>query len=285
MTAHKALPYHVARISLHPWEEPIISGNKGSGTVFFTGCRLHCVFCQNHVISQTHLGTAIQEAELLDYFFRLEEAGAHNINLVSASHYSARLAKTLEKARNRGLAIPVAWNSSGYDLVADLERLEGLIDIYLPDFKYYSNSLAERYSKVTHYRETVMAALAEMSRQQPRPVIADGLMRQGVLVRHLQLPGQYFDSRKIVRYLYDTYGNSIYMSLMSQYQPLYKATEYPALNRRLLPVEYEKLLDFAAGLGVTQAFTQDLSDESSEAGHTPDFMQNWRLSNGIVKER
>ncbi len=285
MTVQKALPYHVARISLHPWEEPIISGNKGSGTVFFTGCRLHCVFCQNHVISQTHLGTAIQEAELLDYFFRLEEAGAHNINLVSASHYSARLAKTLEKARNRGLAIPVAWNSSGYDLVADLERLEGLIDIYLPDFKYYSNSLAERYSKVTHYRETVMAALAEMSRQQPRPVIADGLMRQGVLVRHLQLPGQYFDSRKIVRYLYDTYGNSIYMSLMSQYQPLYKATEYPALNRRLLPVEYEKLLDFAAGLGVTQAFTQDLSDESSEAGHTPDFMQNWRLSNGIVKER
>lgn len=284
MTVQKALPYHVARISLHPWEEPIISGNKGSGTVFFTGCRLHCVFCQNHVISQTHLGTAIQEAELLDYFFRLEEAGAHNINLVSASHYSARLAKTLEKARNRGLAIPVAWNSSGYDLVADLERLEGLIDIYLPDFKYYSNSLAERYSKVTHYRETVMAALAEMSRQQPRPVIADGLMRQGVLVRHLQLPGQYFDSRKIVRYLYDTYGNSIYMSLMSQYQPLYKATEYPALNRRLLPVEYEKLLDFAAGLGVTQAFTQDLSDESSEAGHTPDFMQNWRLSNGIVKE-
>lgn len=284
MHDHDALPYYVARVSLHPWEEPIISGNRGSGTVFFTGCRLHCVFCQNHAISQSHLGTAISENELLDYFFRLEAEGAHNLNLVSASHYAARLAGTLEKAKQRGLGIPIAWNSSGYDKVADLRRLEGLVDIYLPDFKYFSNAVAERYSKVSHYRETAMAALAEMNRQEPRPLIVDGLMRAGVLVRHLQLPGQYFDSRKILRYLYETYGDSIYLSVMSQYQPMYRAKEYPALNRRLLPLEYEKLLDFAIELGITQAFTQELSTETTELGHTPDFTQNWRLSSGIIKE-
>lgn len=278
------LPFYIARISLHPWEEPPISGTHGSGTVFFTGCRLHCVFCQNYQISQERQGQALSAEELLDYFFRLEEAGAHNINLVNPSHYSKRLAPLLKKAKERGLAIPIVWNSSAYEKPEDLRLLDSLIDIYLPDFKYYSNRLARRFSKVEHYRETAQAALEEMLRQVGPPVFSKGLLKKGMIVRHLQLPGQFFDSKKVLRYLHEQYADQIIISVMSQYQPMYRAKDYPGLNRRLLPIEYEKLLAYAEELGITEAYTQELETKEAESGHTPDFSQDWLHSEKIIME-
>ena len=253
----------VGRAALHQWEEPPISGTRGSGTVFFVHCPLGCVFCQNRAISRRgEGGKVVSVPQLAQTFLKLQEQGAHNINLVTATHYVPSVAQALEQARAYGLAIPVVYNTSGYETVETLRRLDGLVQIYLPDFKYYSSYYAERYSHAPDYFETASAAIAEMVRQAPEAVFEereDGtvLMKRGVIVRHLMLPGLGMDSRKVLRYLHETYGNRIYISIMNQYTPMRSFESFPELNRRVGRKAYERLVDFAIRIGIENGFIQE----------------------------
>ncbi len=255
----------VARASLHMWEEPCISGERGSGTVFFSGCPLKCVFCQNRQISHLAYGKSISCERLTEIFFELEKKGAHNINLVSPTPYIKALASVIRQAKHLGLKIPVVFNSSGYESVSSLKLLDGLVDVYLPDFKYMSSSLSLKYSLAPDYPRAAMESLDEMISQCPRPVLdGDGMLRRGVIVRHLVLPGCTDDSKEVIRYLSERYGDSIYISIMSQYTPMCNEEKYPELNRRLRQDEYDEVVDYAISLGVTQGFIQD-SDSVSES--------------------
>lgn len=257
-----------ARAALHPWEEPPISGANGSGTVFFSGCPLHCRFCQNAVISETPCGREITPERLQDIFFELEEQGAHNINLVTAGHFVPYLLPALEAVRSR-LSVPIVWNSGGYELPETLRLLEGLVDIYLPDFKFFSAETAQNYAKAPDYPEIAEAALTEMLRQTGAPVLAHGLMQRGVIVRHLVLPGHRHESMALLRHLAEVFGTDAFLlSLMSQYTPMQKDTAFPELNRRVTKMEYASVTELAAGLGF-QGFTQDKS--SAQSCYTPDF--------------
>lgn len=258
----------VARAALHFWEETCISGTKGSGTVFFSGCSMHCVFCQNEEISQGLVGKEISRERLAEIFLELQEKGANNINLVTPGQYVPHIVWAVERARNEGLRIPIIYNTSSYEKVDTLKRLEGIVDVYLPDYKYYSSELAARYSNAPDYPEVAKAAIAEMVRQQPQPVFyeADGqeLMRNGVIVRQLLLPGQLQDAKNIVKYLHDTYGNQIYISLMNQFTPLPHVEKYPELNKKVSKRTYEKYIDYAIEIGVENGFIQegDVAEES-----------------------
>lgn len=258
----------VARAALHFWEETCISGTKGSGTVFFSGCSMHCVFCQNEEISQGLVGKEISRERLVEIFLELQEKGANNINLVTPGQYVPHIVWAVEHARNEGLRIPIVYNTSSYEKVDTLKRLEGIVDVYLPDYKYYSSELAARYSNAPDYPDVAKAAIAEMVRQQPQPVFyeADGqeLMRNGVIVRQLLLPGQLQDAKNIVKYLHDTYGNQIYISLMNQFTPLPHVEKYPELNKKVSKRTYEKYVDYAIDIGVENGFIQegDVAEES-----------------------
>ncbi len=253
-----------ARAALHFWEEPCISGSSGSGAVFFSGCSLQCVFCQNHSIALGRTGRTLSQERLSRIFLELQEKGAANINLVTAGHFVPQICLALEQAREWGLSIPVVYNSSGYEEVSSLRLLEGLVDIYLPDLKYRSSSLSARYSHAPDYFEKAAPAISEMFRQVKRPVFDpdSGLMKRGVIVRHLLLPGETGDSKKILRYLHDTYGNDIYVSIMNQYTPLEHLAELPdpdrsRLQRTVTPEEYERVLDFAEKIGIENGFRQE----------------------------
>lgn len=259
----------VARASLHMWEEPCISGTNGSGTVFFTGCNLKCVFCQNHAIAIGQKGKALSISQLSDLFFMLEEKGAHNINLVTPSHYIPSIVSALTDAKRRGLAIPIVYNTSGYDSVESLALLDGLVDIYLPDFKYVSSELSLRYSHAADYFDVASKALAEMYRQVKDPVFQGDMMQKGIIVRHLILPNCTKDSKAVIRYLYETYQNHIFISIMNQYTPLPHVQAYPEINRKVTEAEYDKVVDFAVRLGVEQGFIQE-GDTASES-FIPDF--------------
>ncbi len=261
----------VARASLHQWEEPCLSGTNGSGTVFFSGCSLGCVFCQNAEISRGAAGKEIDTARLCDIFLELEEKGAHNINLVSSSHYTPSVIEALDLSRSRGLKIPVVYNSSGYESTDTLRLLEGYIDIYLPDFKYISPVLSEKYSHAKDYSERAKEALAEMIRQQPRAVFDEnGIMQKGVIVRHLMLPDCARDSRAVLEYLYKTYGDSIYISLMRQFTPTAELRDkHPELFRKITDKEYGRMLDFCDTLGIERGFSQDAGCE--EESFIPPF--------------
>lgn len=246
-----------ARAGLHHWEEPFLSGNNGSGTVFFTGCNLKCIFCQNREITLGRKGKVISVARLAQIFLELQEKRAHNINLVTGVHYIPHIAIALQEAKRQGLTIPVVYNSSGYESIEGLRQLEGLIDIYLPDFKYMSEELAKNYSHAADYPACAKAAIAEMVRQVGNPEFdADGMMRKGVVVRHLVLPGSYRDSIQVVAYLYRTYGEQIFISIMNQYTPVIRQEHYPVLNRKLTTYEYRKVIDFAEELGIKQGLMQ-----------------------------
>lgn len=258
-----------ARAALHFWEEPCISGTKGSGTVFFSGCSLRCLFCQNYNIAVGRAGQVISVSRLADIFLELQEKGAHNINLVTPTHFIPQMITALENAKNRGLAIPVLYNSGGYEEVDSLRLLNGLIDIYLPDLKYYSAELSARFSNAPDYFEKASAAIAEMYRQVGTPVFADTLMKRGMIVRHLILPGQTKDSKKILRYLHDTYGDDIYVSIMNQYTPLPHVAEISELNRRVTAEEYRRVLLFAERIGIQNGFEQEGS--AAEASFIPEF--------------
>lgn len=260
-----------ARAALHYWEEPCISGHCGSGTVFFSGCNLQCVFCQNHNIAIGKTGQIISPERLSEIFLELQEKGAANINLVTGAHFIPQIAHALGSAKETGLTIPIVYNSSGYEEVSSLALLDGLVDIYLPDLKYYSPELSLRYSHAKDYFEKATSALAEMFRQVGTPAFdaATGLMQKGIIVRHLLLPGQSKDSKKILRYLHNTYRNDIYVSIMNQYTPLPHVADYPELNRRITDLEYAKIISFAEQIGIVNGFIQE--GETASISFIPEF--------------
>lgn len=260
----------VARAALHFWEEPCISGEEGSGAVFFTGCNLRCVFCQNFQIARAEQGKEITVERLSEIFLELQDQKANNINLVTATHYVPQVVEALQMAKKQGLHIPVVYNCGGYESVETLKMLEGLVDIYLPDFKYVDSERAKRYSHAENYPQVAKEALAEMVRQQPKAEFDDrGIMLKGVIVRHLMLPGGIKDSKAVVKYLYETYGNDIYISLMNQYTPLPHVADYPEINRKLKKFEYDRLVDYAISLGVENGFIQE--GETAKESFIPAF--------------
>lgn len=263
----------IARASLHMWEEPPISGTNGSGTVFFTGCPLHCVFCQNHNIADGTNGVAITVDELSAIFLKLQEIGAHNINLVTATHFVPDVVSAINKAKENGLVIPIVYNTSGYETVETLGMLDGIVDVYLPDFKYVSAKLSSKYSNVKDYFDVASKALSEMFRQVGTPQFDGDLIKKGVVVRHLILPGCTDDSKAVLDYLYRTYGDDIFISIMNQYTPLSaQLARYPELDRTLTDAEYDEVVDFAVELGITNAFVQE--GAAAQESFIPDF-ENW----------
>lgn len=271
----------VARASLHMWEEPPISGERGSGTVFFSGCPLRCVFCQNHNIADGTNGTAVTVDELCSIFLHLQEMGAHNINLVTATHFVPGIRRALIKAKGLGLSIPIVYNTSSYETVSTLKMLNGVVDIYLPDLKYVSSELSTRYSKAPDYFEYASAAIDEMVAQQPVIKYDDnGLLIAGVVVRHLLLPGCIDDSKQVLKYLHERYGENIFISIMSQYTPLAdNLKNFPEINRKVTNEEYDELVDYAVSLGITNAFVQE--GEAAEESFIPDF-ENWDLKKFLL---
>ena len=249
----------LARAALHMWEEPCISGKTGSGTVFFTGCSLKCIFCQNASIASSQVGKSVSADRLVQIFLELQAQGACNINLVTPTHFVPQIVSALELAKRDGLQIPVVYNTGGYEKTETLRMLEGLVDIYLPDFKYVSSRLSARYSNAPDYFEIAGSALAEMFRQVGAPLFSEetGLLKRGVIVRHLLLPRHLADSKRVVKYLYETYGNAVYISLMNQYTPIRFFSDRPELNRRVSHKEYRELVDYCLSLGVENAFIQE----------------------------
>lgn len=282
---HVSAELKVARAALHMWEEPCISGQNGSGAVFFSGCSLGCLYCQNRAISGGESGAVISTERLAEIFLELQEQKANNINLVTAGHYVPQVILALQRAKDQGLTIPIIYNSSGYEKAETIRRLEGFVDVYLPDFKYMEPELAAAYSHAPDYPEVAKAAIAEMVRQCPQPSFAEQkknvvllsdtksqkmnenekkqletaneLITKGVIVRHLLLPGHVKNAKAVVQYLHETYGDQIYISMMNQYTPVEAVTDDPLLGRKVTKREYRRLLDFAEEIGVTQGFYQE----------------------------
>lgn len=259
-----------ARAALHMWEEPCISGEKGSGAVFFSGCTLGCVFCQNRQIADGTCGKEISVERLSDIFLELQEKGAANINLVTASHFVLPVIPALEYAKRHGLKIPVVYNTGGYEKVETLRMLEGIVDVWLPDFKYMDSELSEKYSRAKDYPEVAARALEEMVRQAGNCIFDEaGYIQKGVIVRHLILPGHTEDSKAVLQYLYETYKNKIYISVMNQYTPLPHTADMPPLNRKVTKREYDRVLDYALSLGIEQGYFQE--GETAEESFIPLF--------------
>ena len=258
----------LSRAALHHWEEPPISGVNGSGTIFFSGCSLSCVFCQNADISRGRSGKIVTVDRLAEIMLELQAKGAHNINLVTPTHYIPSIAEASPRARNLGLSIPVVYNTGSYDNVEALRLLDGLVDIYLPDLKYYNGKTAEKYSRAIDYPEVARNAIAEMYRQVGAPTFDEqGIMTRGLIARILLLPGRVAEAKLSLKYLMDTYGDNIYISLMNQYTPM---SGMPApLNRRVTKEEYFDLLDYAEKLGLKNGFTQDFG--TAEESFIPPF--------------
>ena len=263
----------IAKVYKHMWEEPCITGEGGSGTVFFSGCNLCCLFCQNSEISHENKGIAVTASVLSDYFLDLQEKKASNINLVTGVCHIPLIVNALIIAKNKGLTIPVVYNSSGYESTDSLKLLNGLVDIYMPDFKYMSGELSLRYSKAGDYPDIAKKALAEMYSQTGPAVMGDdGLMKKGLLVRHLVLPDGVPDSKKVLRYLHETYGDNIYISIMNQYTPVSSVKNHPVLGRRVSADEYSRVVEFAEKIGIEKGFVQE-GEAVSES-----FIPKWDLA-------
>lgn len=267
---------YVARAALHMWEEPCISGKEGSGTVFFCGCSLRCIFCQNHAIALgkekngDKIGKEISIQRLKEIFLELQSQGANNINLVTGTHYIPQIAEALRFAKAEGLIIPIVYNTGGYEKVESLRMLEGLVDIYLPDMKYVSGELSKEYSNAPDYFEVASIALEEMVRQVGEPEFDDrGYIKKGVIVRHLVLPGSTKDSKAVLEYLWNTYGNKIYISIMNQYTPMEQIKNHPLLSRKVTKREYQKVVDYALSLGWENGFIQE--GETAKESFIPGF--------------
>jgi putative pyruvate formate lyase activating enzyme len=260
----------VARAGLHMWEEPCISGEEGSGAVFFSGCALGCIYCQNSDIAKGLAGKVITIQRLAEIFLELQDKGANNINLVTPSHFVPHIIEALDISRKKGLALPIVYNCGGYEKVETLKLLEGYIDIYLPDFKYMSDKPAEKYSNCKNYFKVAAEAIEEMVRQLKETSFDKrGIMQKGVIVRHLTLPGYLEDSKRIIKYLYETYGDRIFISIMNQYTPITKNMVYPELNRKVTEEEYEELVDYAMEIGVENGFIQE--GETALESFIPEF--------------
>lgn len=264
-----ALP-RVALASLHYWEEPCISGTRGSGTVFFSLCNLRCVFCQNHDISHGGFGKDLGISQLASVFLRLMAKGAHNINLVTPAHFLPQVAYAIKLAKDRGLAIPIVYNTNAYENPETLVHLEGLVDVYLPDLKYHNEYAARRYSSAQDYFSWATRAVLEMFRQVGAATFSDeGIMTRGVLIRHLVLPGLADDSKQVLNWVRSHLPRDIYLSIMSQYVPMHLAAGYPEINRRVTEAEYEEVLDHFDEIGLENGFMQEAS--SQDTSFTPKF--------------
>ncbi len=263
----------IARAALHMWEEPCISGMKGSGTVFFTGCNLRCVYCQNYEVATGKKGKEISVERLSEIFLQLQGEGAANINLVTPDHYAVQIAEAVQIAKKDGLALPVVYNGSGYEKQEMIKNLSGIVDIFLTDFKYMDAELAGKYSKAPDYPHVAVKALDEMVKVVGEPVFdEDGMMRKGVIVRHLLLPGHKKNAKDVLRYVYETFGDKVYLSLMNQYTPfdrLKENPEYWELCRKVTKREYEAVVDYAIALGVKNAFIQE--GETARESFIPEF--------------
>ena len=261
---------YAARAALHMWEEPCISGEKGSGAVFFSGCGLRCIFCQNREIAIGKDGKEISVEKLGEIFLNLEKQGAANINLITGAHYVPQIREALRIAKEKGLSVPVVYNSSGYEKVETLKLLEGYVDVYLPDFKYMEASLAEAFSNAPDYPERAKEAIEEMVRQTGKCVFnEEGYLEKGTIVRHLILPGHTVNSKKVLDYLHNTYGNKIFISIMNQYTPVYEQKVYKELNRKVTEREYKKVLDHALESGVENGFWQ--TGDTAKESFIPSF--------------
>lgn len=261
----------VARTSLHNWEEPPISGTSGSGTIFFSGCNLKCIFCQNYQISTKLIGQEITTNDLANICLNLEKKGAHNINLVTPTHFVPLIIEGLKLAKEKGLKIPIVYNTSGYEKKETIKMLDGIVDIYLPDMKYYNDEYAIKYSHAPNYFKYAKEALEEMYKQVGKPKFnKDGLMTKGIIVRHLMLPGLKEDTKEILKYLYDTYKDNIYISIMNQYTPIKEFKRFTELNNKVSENDYNEIIDYAIDLGIKKAFIQE--GETQSESFIPDFI-------------
>lgn len=261
------MPYNavLARASLHLWEEPVISGERGSGAIFFSGCNLRCVFCQNFEISHENFGKQVSKSEFIDIVKRLENQGAHTINLVNPTHFVPFIKEVLSEYKP---SVPVVYNTGGYDDVESIRSLDGLIDVYLPDLKYFDSDVSKKYSNAENYFEKASKAVVEMQEQVGKSVLKDGIMQKGLIIRHLVLPKNTDQSIKILRWIKDNLPIDTYISLMSQYVP-YVKTEYKELNRRIVTAEYQKVIDEFERLGFEKGFMQERS--SAQTDFIPKF--------------
>ena len=260
----------IALASLHYYEEPCISGKKGSGTIFFSYCNLNCIYCQNYEISQMGKGKYITIKHLAEIMIKQQEKGAENINLVTPTMYVPQIIEAIKKARANGFNLPIIYNSNGYENVETLRMLEGYIDVYLPDFKYYNNKLGEKYSNIKNYPEIAKIAIKEMYRQVGHPVLDErGMIKQGLVIRHLVLPGYIENSKQILKWIKDNIDSSVYISVMAQYFPTYLAKKDDKINRKLNKNEYEKIEDFLYSLGLENGYIQELGEHEEE--YVPKF--------------
>ena len=260
----------VSRAALHFWEEPCISGENGSGTVFFSGCNMGCVYCQNQDISHEGFGREITVERLAEIFLELQGKKAHNINLVTPTHFVPHIVTAVETSRKNGLAIPIVYNTSGYEKVQNIRALKDTVDVFLPDFKYLDSETAQKYSFCSDYPQVVKAAIAQMVKQTgPCVFDDDGMIQKGVVVRVLVLPNHTEEAKRIIEYLYSTYGDDIFISIMSQYTPCTDLHKYPEINRRLTQQEYDEVIDFAVELGLENGFVQE--GESASESFIPPF--------------
>lgn len=264
---------YVARAALHMWEEPCISGLNGSGTVFFSGCNLRCVYCQNHEIAAGKRGKQISTGRLAEIFIELQEKGAANINLVTPDHYADKVAKAVLMARKNGLTVPIVYNCSGYTKREVIRNLSGIVDVFLTDFKYMDSELAAKLSSAPDYPTVAQRALAEMVDITHNAIFdRQGMMQKGVIVRHLLLPGHKQNAKDVIRYVYETYGDSVYISLMNQYTPcagIKLRTDQQELYRKVTKREYDAVVDYAIGLGVKNAFIQE--GDTAKESFVPEF--------------
>ena len=260
----------IALVSLHPWEEPCLTGDKGAGTVFFSYCNLRCCFCQNYEISHGGKGEEVTEERLAEIFLEQQERGAATLDLVTPTHYVPQIISALGLARAKGFSLPVVYNSSAYEKVGTIEALQGMVDIYLPDLKYFSGESARAYSEAKDYPEVAKAAIRAMFQQVgPLQFREDGSLESGVIVRHMVLPGHRRESMEILDWLWQEFGDEVQLSLMSQYTPMYRAGEHKNLSRRLTTFEYDSVVEHALKLGITRCYTQERRAASEE--YVPEF--------------
>ena len=262
----------IALYSIHNFEEPCISGTKGSGTIFFSNCNMNCIYCQNYEISQLGKGKEITIQELADIMIKQQERGVENINLVTPTSYTLQIIEAIKIAKTKGLKIPIVYNTNGYENVETLKLLEGYIDIYLPDLKYYDNEISKRYSKVDNYFEIATNAIKEMYRQVGQPVLdEEGIMKKGLMIRHLVLPNNIENSKKILKWIKENLDNNIYVSIMAQYFPTYKAKETDDLNRKLTKKEYEEIENYLYDLNLENGYIQELGE------HEEEYVPKWDI--------
>ena len=255
----------IALYSIHNFEEPCISGNNGSGTIFFSNCNMNCVYCQNYEISQLGKGKEITIEELADIMLKQQEKGVENINLVTPTSYALHIIKAIEIAKSKGLHIPIVYNTNGYENIETLKLLEGYIDIYLPDLKYYYNELGQELSNVKNYFEIATKAIKEMYRQVGSPQLNEkGIMKKGLMIRHLVLPNNIENSKKILKWIKENIDNNVYVSIMAQYFPTYKAKNIDNLNRKLTKKEYEEIENYLFDLDLENGYIQELGEHEEE---------------------